>query len=97
MNIFILLQQSSTSSGSNATVAISLTTNASTFVSDSMSLPVVTSSSARSSLSAKIVPPLSPESSQQSTQGSKAQGVLESNGLKPRKPCNCTKSQCLKL
>ncbi|KAK5641328.1 hypothetical protein RI129_009875 [Pyrocoelia pectoralis] len=24
-------------------------------------------------------------------------GNLESNGMRPRKPCNCTKSQCLKL
>ncbi|XP_019881371.1 protein lin-54 homolog isoform X2 [Aethina tumida] len=24
-------------------------------------------------------------------------GNLESNGIRPRKPCNCTKSQCLKL
>lgn len=26
-----------------------------------------------------------------------ARPSLESNGIRPRKPCNCTKSQCLKL
>lgn len=24
-------------------------------------------------------------------------GSVEPNGIRPRKPCNCTKSQCLKL
>lgn len=25
------------------------------------------------------------------------EAVLEANGIRPRKPCNCTKSMCLKL
>lgn len=78
-----------------------ITTSATTVVSDSITSPIVTSSNATPRLSQqpKAAPPPSPESAQMSTSASqaKAQSVLESNGLKPRKPCNCTKSQCLKL
>lgn len=28
---------------------------------------------------------------------SKSYNNVEPNGIRPRKPCNCTKSQCLKL
>ncbi|XP_046457412.1 protein lin-54 homolog isoform X1 [Daphnia pulex] len=89
-------------SGSPATVNFStITTSAATVVSDSVASPVVSSVSTTSRLSQqpKAAPPPSPESAQMSASASqaKAQSVLESNGLKPRKPCNCTKSQCLKL
>jgi hypothetical protein len=45
----------------------------------------------------KNVPVAATTASALSPENSKSQAVLESNGLKPRKPCNCTKSQCLKL
>jgi len=87
-----------------ASLSTSLSTSTVTVVSDAIASPIVSSTptTVRTSQQ-KIVPPPaaspSPESSQSSAAGaqSKAQTVLESNGLKPRKPCNCTKSQCLKL
>lgn len=95
-------QNSMGTNSSPATTNFSaVTTSAATVVSESITSPIVTSSSATPRLSQqpKAAPPPSPESAQMSTAASqaKAQSVLESNGLKPRKPCNCTKSQCLKL
>lgn len=97
-----MLKSSIGLSGSPATVNFStVTTSTATVVSDSVASPVVSSVSTTSRLSQqpKAAPPPSPESAQLSASASqaKAQSVLESNGLKPRKPCNCTKSQCLKL
>ncbi|PSN52120.1 hypothetical protein C0J52_04310, partial [Blattella germanica] len=37
------------------------------------------------------------ESHNQSRQSVPTRTTLEPNGIRPRKPCNCTKSQCLKL
>lgn len=44
----------------------------------------------------KLPPPPPAEGAAPSTKQGKA-SVPEPNGIKPRKPCNCTKSQCLKL
>lgn len=36
-------------------------------------------------------------SSLQDVKSSRSFNNAEANGIRPRKPCNCTKSQCLKL
>jgi len=86
-----------------AAVSTSLSTNTVTVVSShAMPSPIVSSTPTTvRTTQQKVIPPpsSSPESSQSTAAASqsKTQAVLESNGLKPRKPCNCTKSQCLKL
>lgn len=96
-----LNQNSSAASGSPAVPNFStITTPAATFVSNAITSPIMTSSNTttRFSQQQKTASPPSPEPGQTSAASqTKAQSVLESNGLKPRKPCNCTKSQCLKL
>jgi len=100
---------SGASSSSSTTVqSISLSTSTSTNSSHAMMSPVVSSSGTPGARSVqqqqqqqqqqqKNVPVAATTASALSPENSKSQAVLESNGLKPRKPCNCTKSQCLKL
>ncbi|XP_015126769.1 protein lin-54 homolog [Diachasma alloeum] len=57
------------------------------------STPTLLSSSQSTSgnLSSSSADPPTPKGSQKSS------AAAEANGIRPRKPCNCTKSQCLKL
>ena len=101
-------QGNSGASSSSSTTVQSISLSTSTSTNSSLMSPVVSSSGTSGARSVqqqqqqqqqqqKNVPVAATTASALSPENSKSQAVLESNGLKPRKPCNCTKSQCLKL
>uniref|UniRef100_T1IXQ6 CRC domain-containing protein n=1 Tax=Strigamia maritima TaxID=126957 RepID=T1IXQ6_STRMM len=83
--------QSATSSQQQITVTA--TTNAST---SQPILPAQATTANLSSISTSSANVEQLQSSQSSKHHVNGSG-LEANGVRPRKPCNCTKSQCLKL
>ncbi|GLG98115.1 Protein lin-54 homolog [Gryllus bimaculatus] len=87
------VQQAATQAVSVATIAASSTVTSVTTTSTS---PTVAVAAAASAASAQAATSLELVSTTQRIQPP-TRTTLEPNGIRPRKPCNCTKSQCLKL
>ncbi|XP_075235192.1 myb-interacting protein 120 isoform X2 [Lycorma delicatula] len=85
-----------TTSVTTATTTITTTT---AVISTSTTSSVITTATASTTSVTSITNSTAPVVSLQTTQHKRTISVtaLEPNGIRPRKPCNCTKSQCLKL